>query len=194
MPPAVPERLLRKASRHLPGTLAALRFFMTVRNCFLAPSNPCKAAQRLEQCLPDCFGRPFKRLSPCAVPPAVPERLLRKASRQLPCYLGRTPFLWPSETAFWHPQTLVRLRSALSSASQTASEGLSNASNPAQCLQQCPRDCFGRPRTPASLLPWPHIVFMTVRNCFLAPSNPCKAAQRLEQCLPDCFGRPFKRL
>ena len=156
------QRLLRKASYAIsPGALAALCFY----------DHP-----KL------LFGT-FKPLSGCAAPLAVRQRLLRKASYAIS----------PSETAFWHPQTLVRLRSAAfwhlqtlvrlrsasSSASETATQGLSG--HLTWCLGHSAQ------RLPSHLVPWPHSVFVNVRNCFLAPS----AAQRLQQCVRDCFGRPL---
>ena len=36
-----------------------------------------------------------------------------------------------------------------------------------------------------------HSVFMTFRNCFLAPSNAWNPSQRLQQCLRNCFRKPL---
>ena len=135
---------------------------MAVRNCLLAPSKAPNPSQRLEQCLRDCFGS----LAPSA--PTASEGL----SRHLTSCLGRTLFLWPSETAFWHPQRLLTPRSASSSASATASEGLSRTAS----------------KTASEGLSRHHSVFMAVRNCLLAPSKAPNPSQRLEQCLRDCFG------
>ena len=106
----------------------------------------------------------------CSTSPAAP-RALACASEATVC-LGPTLFLWPSETAFWHLQMLVRSRSAFSS----------NASD---------FSCSTSPAAPRALacasvatVPWPHSLFMTFRNCFLTPSNACKVPQRLlQQCL-----------
>ena len=155
---------------------------LTLRSASSSASET--ASEKASQCLRDCFGRPL-----------TPSHLV-------PC--PHSVFMWPSETAFWHPQMLLTLRSASSSASETASEGLSrhltsSSETASEKASQCLRDCFGRPltrltlrlaRTPflflwpsetllrkashaSHLVPCPHsvFVFMTVRNCFLAPSN-----------------------
>ena len=94
--------------------------FTTVRNCLLAPSKAPNPSQRLEQCLRNCFGRHHHSASSTAS-----ETASQGLSRHLTSCLGRTLFVWPSETAFWHPQRLLTPRSASSNASDTASEGLS---------------------------------------------------------------------
>ena len=95
----------------------------------------------------------------------------------------------------------------------------SNAYNPSQRLQQCqsasetaswplqlPKLLRGPVKPPFTAppaayhailrVPWPHSVFVTFRNCLLAPSNAYNPSQRLQQCLKrvqchrDCFKRP----
>ena len=104
-------------------------------------------------------------------PPKVSQRLLHL-------------LLWPSETAFWHLETLLRPRSALFydppkvlwmlkpsfglAAPPAVPQSLSNASEIASARS------LRRHR-----VPWPHCVFMTLRNWLLAPSNPPKVSQRL---------------
>ena len=133
---------------------------MAVRNCLLAPSNAPNPSQRLEQCLRDCFGS------------SASWTALEGLSRHLTSCLGRTLFLWPSETAFWH------------SLEQCLRDYFGRPLTPSHLLHSvfmavrhcflapsCFRHCLGRPLTPSHLVPWPHSVFMTVRNCFLAPSK-----------------------
>ena len=98
-PPAGPRDCFGRPLAISPGALAAHSVFMTFQNCFLAPSNPWNPSQRLQQCPRDCFGR---SLTPCHLAP-----------------WPHTLFLWPSETAFWHPQMLGTPRSASSSASES---------------------------------------------------------------------------
>ena len=98
-PPAGPRDCFGRPLAISPGALPAHSVFMTFQNCFLAPSNPWNPSQRLQQCPRDCFGR---SLTPCHLAP-----------------WPHTLFLWPSETAFWHPQMLGTPRSASSSASES---------------------------------------------------------------------------
>ena len=162
------------------------------------------ALGKASQCLRECFGRPI-----------TPSHLVLRdcfgKGVTVPQRLTLFLFLWPSETAFWHPQMLLTLRSASSSASETASEKAS----------QCLRDCFGRPLTPSHLVPCPHSVFMwpsetafwhpqmllTLRSASSSASetaseglsrvSPC-ALPALRFCFYDrpkhCFGRPLTPL
>ena len=154
----------------------------------LTPYNP---SQRLLQRHRDCFGRPLTPYHlapwpPLAAPPAVPQRLLRKAflshvtwrlGRTLCFYdlpkllFGTLKCLEPLAAPPAMPQRLLRKASHAISPGALAAHSVfmtfrncflapSNAWNPSQRLQQCPRDCFGRPLTPSHLAPWPHTLFL----------------------------------
>ena len=108
---------------------------MTFRNCLLAPANACNPSLRLQPCLGDRFRAAETasealachltldglRLQPCL---GDRFRAAETASEALACHLTLDGplFLWRSETAFWHLQTLVTPRCASSRASETASE------------------------------------------------------------------------
>ena len=93
-------------SPRMPSHLGRTSVFMTFRNCLLAPANPCNPSLRLQPCLGDRF------------------RAAVTASEALACHLTLDGplFLRRSETAFWHPQTLVTPRCASSRPSETVSE------------------------------------------------------------------------
>ena len=174
------------------------------RALFLWPSETA-SAQRLQQCVRDCFGRP---LTPSHLVAALTafwhlQTLVRLRSTSssaaetaseglsghLTWRLGRTLFLWTSETAFWHPQTLITLRSASSSASKTASEGLSRHLT----------WCLGR-----TLFLWPfETAFWHPQNLVTLRSASSSASKTASEgssnlCNPahlwDCLGRPLERL
>ena len=96
---AMPQRLLqRDPRRHRVPWPHCL--FMTLRNCLLAPSNPPKVSQRLPHLWPHCLFITLRNwlLAASNAP---------KVSQRLPQFL-----LWPSETASWRRETLLRPRSA----------------------------------------------------------------------------------
>ena len=78
----------------------------------------------------------------CSTSPAAP-RALACASVATVC-LGRTLFLWPSETAFWHLQMLVRSRSASSSNASDFSCSTSSAAPRALACASEATVCLGR--------------------------------------------------
>ena len=177
---------------------------MTLRKCLLAAWNRPSASQCLEQSLRNS---------------AMPQRLLQRGPRRhrvpwphclfmtlrnwllaasnAPKVSQRLPhlFLWPSETAFWYLQTLLRPRSASDiffydppqvflaawnppSASQHLQQSLRASAMPQRLLQRDPR----RHR-----VLWPHYLFITLRTWLLAVSNAPKVSQRLPYLWPHCL-------
>ena len=211
-PPAVPQELLQKASHAIsPVALAAHSVFMTFRNCFLAPSNAWNPSQRLQQCLRDCFRKP---LTPSHLLP-WPHILFLSPSET--AFWFSHP--WPSSQCLRDCSEGLShhlTRSVSSNASEIASEGLSRhltwRLGRTLCFYDLPKLLFGTlkcleplaapPAVPQELLQKAshaispvalaaHSVFMTFRNCFLAPSNAWNPSQRLQQCLRDCFRKPL---
>ena len=124
------------ASRHLPWRLGRTFVFMTFRNCLLpklpfvtlkpsfglaAPPAVPQSLRNASEIAPErSLGLPkllFGTLKPSLERPqqslrasAMPQRLLQSGPRR-----HRVPWphsVWPSETDFWHPETLLRPRSA----------------------------------------------------------------------------------
>ena len=159
----------------MPSHLGRTSVFMTFRNCLLAPAKACNPSLRLQPCLGDRF------------------RAAVTASEALACHLTLDGplFLRRSETAFWHPQRLVTPRCASSRASETVSEPQrllqkpSHAISPWTYLLPSRSDCFRSPRMPSHL--GRTSVFMTFRNCLLAPAKACNPSLRLQPCLGDRF-------
>ena len=179
---SAPETASEGFSRHVTWRIGRTLCFYTFQNCFLAPSNAWNPSQRLQQCPRDCFRRPLaispgalaahsvfmtfrwhlKCLEPLAAPPAVLQRLLRKVSHAMsPGALAAHSVFMTFRNCFLAP---------------------SNAWNPSQRLQQCPRDCFRRPLaiSPGALAA--HSVFMTFRwhlKCLEPLAAPPAVLQRL---------------
>ena len=94
----------------------------------------------------------------CSTSPAAPKALAC-ASEATVC-LGRTLFLWPSETALWHPETLVRSRSASSSNASGFSCSTSPAAPAALACASEATVCLGR----TLFLDLPKVLFGTLKR------------------------------
>ena len=160
----MPQRLLRKASHAIsPGALAAPRSASSSASETASEGLSHHVTWRLGRTLcfydlPKLLFGTLKCLEPLAAPPAMPHRLLRKASHAIsPGALATHSVFMTFRNCFLAP---------------------SLAAPPAG-----PRDCFGRPLaiSPGALPA--HSVFMTFQNCFLAPSNPWNPSQRPQRLL-----------
>ena len=218
-PPAPPQSLRnaseiaseRSLSRHrVPWPHSV---FMTLRNWLLTPWNPSKVSQRLPHLLlwpsetaswhletllrpRSASGilfydprkvplAPWKPSLGLAAPPAIPRS--PKVSQRLPHLL-----LWPSETASWHLETPLRPRSAsgilfydppkMPFVALKASLCLAAPPAPPQSLRNASEIASERSLR-RHRAPWPHSVFMTLRNWLLTAWNPPKVSQRLPHLL-----------